>query len=111
MAKLLMFLTNGCMQEMPHMVVAKACFTILILLPIYFLRGIGGGDIKLLAVISMFLSLGELISLVIIAFYIGAAFGIIKLATKRKFPSTIHFAVPILISVLLVTGGGGLICS
>ena len=84
---------------------------LLVLLPVYLIRGIGGGDLKLFAVLSMFLSSGELIGSVIIAFFIAAFIGIIKLFISKKIPCTIHFAVPILISVLLVTGSGGIICT
>ena len=116
------WLLLGCMARMviciadshtegAFLLLAKAGITILLLLPVYMIRGIGGGDIKLFAVLSMFLSSGEFISSVIIAFFIAAVFGMTKMLMKKNAECTIHMAVPILISVLTVTGCGKMICS
>lgn len=77
--------------------------TFLMLLPIYIIGGIGGGDIKLLSVIALFLQKEELITCIAVAFLIGALFGLIKVIYKRNMKQTVHFALPVLISVLLVT--------
>ena len=106
MARLFLCLFGNGIQETPFWPMARACLMLLVLLPVYLIRGIGGGDLKLFAVLSMFLSSGELVSSVIIAFFIAAFIGIFKAFISKKTPCTIHFAVPILISVLLVTGGG-----
>ena len=111
MAKIILLFTGAGMHEMILMPLARACMTLMLLFPIYYIRGIGGGDVKLLAVLSMFISSGELVSSVMIAFFIAAVFGIVKLFIIKKLPCTIHLAVPIMISIMLVTGGGGLICS
>ena len=59
---------------------------LLILLPVYFFKGIAAGDVKL------FMSAGVISIAVIIL--------------KRNKQKTIHFAVPVLASVLFVVAGG-----
>ena len=86
------------------LLILRAAITFLLLLPVYLIKGIGGGDLKLLTSISIFLSTEEMISIVVIAFFIGAFFGLIKVIKKKNLHQTIHFALPILISTLLVTG-------
>ena len=81
----------------------RAFATLLLLIPVYKIGGLGAGDIKLFTVIALLLSNEELITAIIIAFVIGACLGIIKTVYKKSFGQTIHFALPIMISVLLVT--------
>lgn len=88
----------------------KMLLVILMLSPVYLLKGIGGGDVKLFAVISTFLSFEEMMVCLMIAFVVGAMLGIIKIAMTKRLHQTIHFAIPILISILLVTGNSSLIC-
>ena len=111
-ARMLICIADGHVETV-FLLLAKAGVTILILLPVYMIRGIGGGDIKLFSVLSMFLSSGELISSVIIAFFIAAVLGIAKMVMKKNENGkcTIHMAVPILISVLIITGSGTVACS
>jgi prepilin peptidase CpaA len=81
----------------------RAALTLILLIPVYKIGGLGAGDIKLFAVVALFLSNEEMITAIVIAFVIGAILGIFKIALKKSFGQTIHFALPILISVLLVT--------
>ena len=111
MAKIILLLTGTGMHEMIYMPVVRACMTLMLLFPIYYIRGIGGGDVKLFAVLSLFLSSGELFSSVMMTFFIAAIFGIVKLFIIKKLPCKVHLAIPIMISIMLVTGSGGLICS
>ena len=76
-----------------------------ILLPVYFLNGIGAGDVKLFAAVAAFLSVQAIITCIIFSFLIKGLFSIPVILTKRNLKQTIHFAVPILISVLFYTGG------
>ena len=78
---------------------------LLILLPIYFLRGIAAGDVKLLTAAASYLSMQETISCIIISFLIAGIISIAVLILKRNKQRTIHFAVPVLVSVLFVVGG------
>ena len=91
-------------------IIIKAALITIILLPIYLVKGIGGGDLKLFTVISIFLPMGEMIGCLLSSFVIGAFIGIIKIIITGKSKQTIHFAVPILISILLITRNSALIC-
>ena len=116
------------------------CFGILFLvcivfLPIYYIRAIGAGDIKLFAMTSCFVGMKQGIQVIIVAFIIGGVFSIIKLFRyqifrvqlqslaeyitrsyylKKIVPYTsisikkknvIHFSFPILLSTILIIGG------
>ena len=50
-----------------------------ILFLIYLFRGIGAGDVKLMALIVSFLSFNDGVKLIILIFFIGAFFGVIKI--------------------------------
>ena len=45
---------------------------------IYLFRGIGAGDVKLMALIVSFLSFNDGVKLIILIFFVGAFFGVIK---------------------------------
>ena len=90
--------------------VLKVVITAAILIPVYLIGGIGGGDLKLFTVIALFLPMGELIGCLMISFIVGAMLGIVKMVVKRNTHQTIHFAIPILISIALVTSNNALIC-
>jgi prepilin peptidase CpaA len=116
------------------------CFGVLVLicivfLPIYYIRAIGAGDIKLFVMICCFLGIRQGIQVIVVAFLIGGIFSIIKLfhhhifylqlqslATyiiqtyylKKVVPygsisnqqkNVIHFSLPILLSTILIIGG------
>ena len=98
----------GISTDPPGMKLLRAAATMLILLPVYLAGGIGGGDVKLLTVIALFLGKQEMFLVVIFSFAIGALMGIAKIIKERSLGQTIHFAMPVLISVLLVTNSQGL---
>lgn len=116
------------------------CFGILFLvcivfLPIYYIRAIGAGDIKLFAMISCFLGMKQGMQVIIVAFIIGGIFSIVKLfryhilrvqlqsladyitrsyylkkivpysSISIKKKNVIHFSFPILLSTILIIGG------
>lgn len=97
----------GWSEELLWMKLIRAGVTLVLLLPVYKLGGLGGGDVKLFSVIALLLSGEELVSVIILSFVIGAVEGIIKILKNRSLNQTIHFALPMLISVLLVTGTHG----
>ena len=78
---------------------------LLILLPVYFLKGIAAGDVKLFASVASFLSVGDTLSCILISFLIAGVISVAVIILKKNKQKTIHFAVPILISVLFVIGG------
>lgn len=79
--------------------------TLLILLPVYFFRGIAAGDVKLFACAASFLSMQDAISCIVVSFLIAGVISVAVLILKKNKKKTIHFAVPVLASVLFVVGG------
>ncbi|WP_026495417.1 prepilin peptidase [Butyrivibrio sp. WCD3002] len=93
----------GQSQDPFYMKLLRAIITLICLLPVYIIGGLGGGDLKLLAVTAMFLGYEEIIAVIICSFVIAAFLGILKAIKYRSINQTIHFALPVLISVLLIT--------
>ncbi len=79
--------------------------SLLILVPIYLVKGIGAGDVKLFAAIAAFLSTDELIQCIVLSFLIGGLISFFCVIKNRTLKQTIHFALPIMISTLFVAGG------
>ena len=79
--------------------------TFLVLLPVYFLKGIAAGDVKLFMSAASFLSMQDALSCIVISFIIAGVISIAVLILKRNKQKTIHFAVPVLISTIFVVGG------
>lgn len=107
----------------------------IVFLPIYYIRAIGAGDIKLFAMISCFVGMKQGIQVIIVAFIIGGVFSIVKLfyyhifrsqlqslaeyitqtyylkkivpysSISSKKKNVIHFSFPILLSTILLIGG------
>ncbi|MBQ7615380.1 MAG: prepilin peptidase [Butyrivibrio sp.] len=77
----------------------------LILIPVYLLKGIAAGDVKLFMSAASFLSLQDTLSCILISFLIAGAISALIIILKRNKQKTIHFAVPVLASVLFVVGG------
>ena len=72
--------------------------SLLILVPIYLVKGIGAGDVK-------FLGTDELIQCIVLSFLIGGLISFFCVIKNRTLKQTIHFALPIMISTLFVAGG------
>lgn len=110
-------ITNG-LEGMIEIILVMG-ITMLLLYPIYLLKGLGAGDVKLFCVIGCFLAREELIKSIIVSLVIGAIMGIFILTkNKRWVPlllevkegrnitrTEIHFSIPILISTLIQIGG------
>ncbi len=78
---------------------------LLILLPVYFFKGIAAGDVKLFMSAASFLSMQDTLSCILISFLIAGVISVAIIILKKNKQKTIHFAVPILASVLFVIGG------
>lgn len=78
---------------------------LLILLPVYFFKGIAAGDVKLFMSAASFLSMQDTLSCILISFLIAGVISVAVIILKRNKQRYIHFAVPILMSVLFVAGG------
>ena len=77
----------------------------LILLPVYFLKGIAAGDVKLFMSAASFLSVSDTLSCILVSFFIAGIISVLVIIFKRNKQKTIHFAIPVLVSVLFVMGG------
>ena len=86
-------------------VLCAAGFTVLVLFPFYSMGGIGAGDIKLLAAVSAFIPEKSYLQCLAGAFVIGASAGILKIAVTKGKEHTVHFAVPVALSVMLYLTG------
>jgi prepilin peptidase CpaA len=109
-----------------------AMVPIIFLMLVFMIGGIGAGDIKLFSVIGVFLGARGVFTCIITAFIIGAVISLGKILISRNFyvyfnnlinyiseffqtqkiqiykrekNNTIHFTLPILISVLIYMGG------
>ena len=78
--------------------------TFLVLMPVYFVKGIAAGDVKLLLSTASFLSFQELYSCILFSFLIAGAISLGIIIFKRE-KRTLHFAVPVFLSALCVVGG------
>jgi len=77
----------------------------LILLPVYFLKGIAAGDVKLFMSAASFLSVSDTLSCILVSFLVAGIISVLIIILKRNKQKTIHFAIPVLVSVLFVMGG------
>jgi len=111
---------------------AGAVVPLVVLMLVFLIGGIGAGDIKLFSVIGLFLGAKGVFTCIVVAFIIGAVMSLGKILVSRNFyfyfnnlvhyvsstyqsqkiqiykrekRNTIHFTLPILISVLLYMGG------
>ena len=76
----------------------------LILMPVYFLKGIAAGDVKLFLSTASFLSMQDTFSCILFSFLIAGAISLVIIFFKRE-KKTLHFAVPIMASTIFVLGG------
>ena len=89
---------------------------LLILYPLFLVGALGGGDIKLLTCISVYLGFEQGLNLSILAIAIGAVISILKiiflLCQKKEFQFShlyIHFSLPIVLATLFINFHGGFI--
>lgn len=83
-------------------------FPIILLYPVFILKGLGAGDIKLFAVIGCFLGITQyeaIFILIALSFFCGAVQSIILMCLRRRILSTIHFTIPIFISAIFYMEG------
>ncbi len=76
-----------------------------VLMPVYLIKGIAAGDVKLFLSTASFLSMQELYSCILFSFLIAGAISLGILIFKRNEKKTMHFAVPIMASTIFVLGG------
>ncbi|NLL79750.1 MAG: prepilin peptidase [Clostridiales bacterium] len=71
-----------------------------LLFPVFCLRGIGAGDIKLLGVVGSYLSYHASFSILAVSVLIGGIYALIQII-KGKRREKLHMSVPIMLSTLL----------
>ena len=104
---ILLMLTAGvgwrliCTPESLPGIVGAMVLTLAALIPFWKPGGLGAGDIKLLTALGPFLGVRWYIVSFIFSFLIGAVFSAVLLIRSRDLSRTIHFAVPVCISVAL----------
>ena len=79
--------------------------TFAILLPVYLLKGIAAGDVKLFMSAASFLSIQDTMSCIIRAFLVAGLISLSIVLFNRNKKKTIHFAVPVLVSAIFTLGG------
>ena len=84
-----------------------------VLYPFYMIGAFGGGDVKLLAVVGIFLGLEMGVNVVVLSLMAGAVCSVLKILYelfRKKWLSFkhlyIHFSLPIFIGTILVHFGG-----
>ena len=87
-------------QEIPPVLGAMTA-AMLLLFPFWKAGGLGAGDIKLLMALAPFMGPGWFLFGTVLSFLIGAGISAFLLIRYRDLSRTVHFAVPIGISVML----------
>jgi prepilin peptidase CpaA len=112
-------LAGGVQAPLDHLLAMG--LTLLILLPLFALNMLGGGDVKLLAAVALWLGMNKLAALLILVGIVGGVFALVWLAIRwviragvrgRELPHSLQahaplpFALPItIVAVLLLERG------
>lgn len=91
--------------DLIHFIVS-ALWPIVLLYPLFLIRGLGAGDIKLFSVLSIFYSSTILIRIMILSVFIGAVISIIswftnRFLTKTVFRHYIHYTLCIFLAFVI----------
>ena len=102
-----------CSCNIWYVFITDSIVIVLALYPLFLIGAFGGGDVKLFAVIGLFLGLELTVNIFITALIAGAACSVMKiLATlikRRSFSLSnlyIHYSLPVLIGTILTLHGG-----
>ena len=95
-----MLLAANAPQKIPG-VLGAMLITFLFLFPFWRGGGLGAGDIKLLMAAAPFMGARWFLFCTVLSFLIGAVISAVLLIRYRDLSRTVHFAVPIGISVML----------
>ena len=83
--------------------IAFAVVTFLVLIPVYLLRALGGGDVKMLTVVAILLSRREYLCIGLIAVVLTLSVGLLRFLVRRLQGkggmTTVAFAVPFFYAV------------
>ncbi len=88
----------------------------LLLIPVYRLRAIGGGDVKLLSLCAWFAGLKSGLSIAVYALFFGGIISLLYLVYHHKFSKqknkdrhVIHFSIPIFLGAVTERIWGGVL--
>lgn len=102
-----------CSCDIWYIFITDSIVVVLSLYPLFLIGAFGGGDVKLFAVIGLFLGLELTVNIFITALMAGAVCSVIKilvtLIKRRSFSLSnlyIHYSLPILIGTILTLHGG-----
>lgn len=102
-----------CNYDIWHIFIIDSMLIVLALYPLFLIGAFGGGDVKLFAVIGVFLGLELTINIFITALMAGAVCSVIKIVCtllKRQKVSLsglyIHFSLPVFAGTILTLHGG-----
>lgn len=88
--------------------IAVAVLIILIFYPLFTIGALGAGDIKCIAMISLYLKTEQILATLFFIFLTAAIFSVGKIFyhhSLEQIKSKIHLALPILVGVLISIGG------
>ena len=95
-----LLLVSNTPNEVPS-VLGEMAATLFFLFPFWKAGGLGAGDIKLLMALAPFMGPGWFLFGAVLSFLVGAGISALLLIRYRDLSRTVHFAVPIGISVVL----------
>lgn len=74
--------------------------SICILYPVYKINGLGAGDVKLFLMIGSFVTIQQMLRIIIVSFLIGAVFSIGKLISEANFKERMQYLFSYMCDVL-----------
>ena len=107
------FVAGIIINKEPYHSILQALFVLVVFFPFFLLKALGAGDIKCIAMAALYLSSEQLLQTILFTFLIAAVMSVFKVLwfrfLKKETGSlrclTIHLAFPILLGVLISTGG------
>lgn len=108
--ELLIFKSDHIVEICEYVLAAFAL--LLLLIPLFKFRVIGGGDVKLFSVCGIYTGFQGGIIIILYALFIGAVISVFSLAYRRFFSKvsevhTIHFSIPVLLGTVTYCLYGG----
>lgn len=93
------YVTGFCYQAVCHGYagvwegILGALFPIVVLFPVFYIRGLGAGDLKLLSVAGCFFTLQKSIDCLIITIFFGAILSVVKMLYQHNFTERIQYLI------------------
>lgn len=80
---------------------ASCILPVLILLPLFILRGLGGADVKLFSVIGCFWGMDKTLIVMMYSFFIGAVLALVKMIYKKNLINRLQYLANYFIGLLI----------